>query len=74
MSTDHAAESTDIPPEIDDLYEGEWIAWDMIAREVVAHDRELGPVVQGAKQVFESGHPIYYHHILSADTVLVGGL
>ena len=24
MNTDRAAESTDIPPEIDDLYEGEW--------------------------------------------------
>ncbi len=74
MKTDATVESTDIPPEIDDLYEGEWIAWDMIAREVVAHDRELGPVVQAAKQVFDSGHPIYYHHIFSADTVLVGGL
>ena len=74
MSTEHVVESTDIPPEIDDLYEGEWIAWDMITREVVAHDRDLGPVVRAAKEVFDSGHPIYYHHILSPDTIIVGGL
>ncbi len=74
MNTDNTAESTDIPPEIDALYEGEWIAWDMLTREVVAHDRELGPVVHAARVVFDSGHPIYYHHILAADTILVGGL
>ena len=74
MSIDRAAESTDIPPEIDDLYEGEWIAWDTITREVVAHDQELGPVIRAAKEVFDSGHPIYYHHILAADTIIVGGL
>ena len=74
MNTDRTPESTDIPPEIDDRYEGEWIAWDTITREVVAHDRELGPVVRAAKEVFDSGHPIYYHHILAADTIIVGGL
>ena len=74
MNTNITAESTDIPPEIEDLYEGQWIAWDMIARQVVAHDRELGPVVQAATEVFNSGHPIYYHHILSADMTIVGGL
>ena len=72
MNTDRTAESTDIPPEIDDRYEGEWIAWDTITREVVAHDRELGPVVRAAKEVFDSGHPIYYHHILAADTIILG--
>ena len=74
MSTHDSADSIDIPPEIDDLYEGEWIAWDTITREVVAHDQELGPVVRAAKVVFDSGHPIYYHHILSPDTIIVGGL
>ena len=74
MSTEPTSECTDIPPEIDDLYEGEWIAWDTMTREVVAHDRELGPVVRTAKEVFDSGQPIYYHHILSPDTIIVGGL
>lgn len=35
MSAERPLESTDIPPEIDDLYEGEWIAWDTMTHAVV---------------------------------------
>ena len=55
MNIDRAAESTDIPPEIDDLYEGEWIAWDTITREVVAHHTELKQVVQQARPAQAEG-------------------
>ena len=73
MSTEQAVESTDIPPEIDDLYEGEWIAWDTITREVVAHHVELKQVVQQARPTQAKGHTIYFHHIVPPDAVLVGG-
>ena len=73
MSNDRTAESTDIPPEIDDLYEGEWIAWDTITREVVAHHVELKQVVQQARPAQAEGHTIYFHHILPPDAILVGG-
>ena len=74
MNAETDTESTDIPAEIEDRFEGQWIAWDTMTRQVVAHDRELGPVVRAAKEVFDSGPPIYYHHILAADTIIVGGL
>ncbi len=73
MSAEQPIESTDIPPEIDDLYEGEWIAWDTITREVVAHHVELKQVVQLARPTQAKGHTIYFHHILPPDAVLVGG-
>lgn len=73
MTAEQALESTDIPPEIYGLYEGEWIAWDTITREVVAHHVELKQVVQLARPTQAKGPTIYFHHILPPDAVLVGG-
>lgn len=74
MSYDETLEPTYVPPEIEDQYEGEWIAWDTETREVVAHHEDLNVVVDGAQKAFDEGHLIYYHHILAPGTVIVGGL
>lgn len=73
MNCDRTLESTDIPPEIENQYEGEWIAWDTIAREVVGHHVDLNQVVHQARPTQDKGHTIYFHHILPPDVILVGG-
>lgn len=64
----------DIPPEIEELYEGEWIAWDCAARQVIAHHVELDKLMPATDEVYNAGRLIYYHHILPHDAVIVGGL
>ena len=64
----------EIPPEIEDRYEGKWIAWDTVTDEVVAAHEDLGEVVKQAQPVHDAGHELYLHHILPADAVIVGGL
>ncbi len=73
MNADPTLESTDIPLEIENQYEGEWIAWDTIARLVVGHGADLDQVVQQAQPAQDQGHTIYFHHILPPDAILVGG-
>ena len=64
----------EIPPEIDDKYEGKWIAWDTETDEVVGADELLDKVVDQAQPARRAGHVIYYHHILPRDMIIVGGL
>ena len=64
----------EIPAEIEDRYEGEWIAWDTETSEVVAHNADLDTVVDQVITVRRPGRVIYYHHILPPDVVIVGGL
>ena len=64
----------EIPCEIEDRYEGKWIAWDTVTDEVVAADEDLGEVVKQALPARDAGHEIYFHHILPPDMVIVGGL
>ena len=66
--------NTDIPKEIEDRYEGKWIAWDTETREVVAADEDLDRVIDQALPLRDTGHLIYFHHILPPDVVIVGGL
>ena len=37
MPDDLNVQPGDIPPEIEERYEGEWIAWDCEAQQVIAH-------------------------------------
>ena len=64
----------DIPPEIEERYEGEWIAWDCEAQQVIAHDLELGKLMPATDEAYKAGRPIYFHHILPHDANIVGGL
>ena len=74
MDLAKTAESTDIPPEIEDLYEGQWIAWDTVTHELVGHGATMSEAMQASDSAFKTGHLIYYHHVLPRDTILVGGL
>ena len=65
---------SDIPPEIDDLYEGEWIAWDCEARVVLAHDVDLDKLFPATDAAYAAGRLIDFHHILPAGSVIIGGL
>lgn len=74
MNSDTAIESTDIPAEIETLYEGQWIAWDTVTHELVGHGATMDEAMQTSEEAFETGHLIYYHHVLPHDAILVGGL
>ena len=74
MNTDRAAETTDIPAEIEDLYEGQWMAWDTVTHELVGHGATMDEAMQASEKAFATGHLIYYHHVLPRDAILVGGL
>ncbi len=68
------AEPTEIPVEIEDQFEGEWIAWDTVTREVVGHGVTMDEAMRASDAAFATGHLIYYHHVLPRDAILVGGL
>ena len=74
MSDDLSTQPTDIPAEIEALYEGEWIAWDCAEHTVIAHDVELARLMPSTDDAYRAGRTIYFHHILPPDAVIVGGL
>ena len=74
MNADRAAETTDIPPEIEEHYEGQWIAWDTVTHELVGHGATMDEAMQASEDAFATGHLIYYHHVLPRDAILVGAL
>ncbi|MGD9858220.1 MAG: DUF5678 domain-containing protein [Planctomycetaceae bacterium] len=64
-----------IPPEIERQYEGRWIAWDTVDRQVVGEGSTVGEAMRQASNARrDDDHLIWYHHVLPADTVIVGGL
>ena len=63
-----------IPAEIEDLYEGKWIAWDVESEEVLASGETMEDLVPATRDAVSSGRLIWYRHLLHPDTVLVGGL
>ena len=65
----------EIPPEIEDRYEGEWIAWDPETCEVVAHSVDMDEVAKQVRAVGKAGKGMYYHHIhiLPPDVLMIGG-
>lgn len=74
MPDDLNIQPGDIPLEIEELYEGEWIAWDCAAHQVIAHDVELAKLMPATDDAYKAGRPIYFHHILPQGAILVGGL
>ena len=74
MNTNQIAESPEIPPEIEVLYEGQWMAWDTVTHELVGHGATMDEAMQASDEAFATGHLIYYHHVLPRDAILVGGL
>ena len=63
-----------IPHEVESQYEGRWIAWDTVAKEVVGDGVSMEEVIERARDTNDAGHLIWYHHVLPRDSVIVGGL
>ncbi len=74
MKFDSMNDPGEIPPEIEERYEGEWIAWDTVAHQLVGHGSTMKEAMQASDAAIATGHLIYYHHVLPRDAVLVGGL
>jgi hypothetical protein len=65
---------TQIPPDIESQYEGEWIAWDTTIDEVVGHGDSLEQAIELSCRARDAGHLVWFHHVLPKDAVIVGGL
>lgn len=64
-----------LPPEIERLYAGRWIAWDTVDQKVVGEGDTMDEVVTEVMSTLgESDHLVWYHHVVSEDAVIVGGL
>ncbi len=64
-----------IPPEIEEKYEGRWIAWDTDANQLVAAGNSMQEVIDSAKEhVNRTRHLIWYHHVIKKNAVFVGGV
>lgn len=72
MPTECSSEA--IPAEIEEQYEGHWIAWDTEAKVVLASGDSMEDLVPLTRDAVGSGRLIWYRHILRPETVLVGGL
>ncbi len=68
------SDPTEVPGDIEKVYEGQWIAWDTETREVVGHGVTLDEAMIRSDEAFQQGHELYYHHVLPRDAVIVGGL
>jgi uncharacterized protein (DUF433 family) len=65
----------EIPAEIEDQYEGKWIAWDTETSCVVASGNSMDEVVDRAAEHYEkTRHLIWYHNVLPKDVEIIGGL
>jgi len=62
-----------IPPEIEDKYEGRWIAWDTDTNQLVADGETMEQVMDRAKDHADrTGHLIWYHNCLPKDAIIIG--
>lgn len=66
------SDPTDVPSDIEKLYEGQWIAWDTQTLEVVGHGATLDEAMIHSDAAFQAGHELYYHHVVTGDAVIVG--
>ena len=73
MVNELAPSPEDLPLEVEQQYEGQWIAWDCETRQVIAHDANPNKLVTPTDKAFDAGHLIYFRHILPPDAVIVGG-
>lgn len=64
----------EIPVEIEERYEGQWIVWDMDSHQLAASGPELDELQAEVRKVQDAGHEVYVHYVLPRGTVLVGGL
>ena len=64
----------EIPVEIEERYEGQWIVWDMDAQQLAGVGPELDDLQTEVRKVQDAGHEVYVHFVLPRGTVLVGGL
>ena len=64
----------EIPREIEERYEGQWIAWDTESKVVLASGDTMEDLVSATRDAVNAGRLIWYHHLIRPDAVLVGGM
>jgi endo-beta-N-acetylglucosaminidase D len=64
-----------IPHDVEQKYEGQWVAWDTESNIVAAAGDSMKQVIERAKEHADrTGHLIWYHHVLRKDALVVGGI
>lgn len=63
-----------IPREVEERYEGQWIAWDTESNTVLASGDTMEDLVATTRDAVNAGRLVWYHHVVRSDVVLVGGM
>ena len=66
--------NSEIPHEIEEQHEGEWLVWDLDARRLAGAAPDLDALDAEVRAVQDAGHEVYLHYVLPRGTVLAGGL
>ena len=64
----------EIPHEIEEQHEGEWLVWDLDVRQLAGAAPDLNELDAEVRAVQDAGHEVYLHYVLPRGTVLAGGL
>ena len=64
----------EIPHDVEEKYEGRWVAWDTDAEVVLADGESMDEILDATRDEREAGRLIWYHNVLPRDLVIVGGL
>lgn len=64
----------EVPREVEEQYEGQWIAWDTESKVVLASGESMEDLVSATREAVGAGRLIWFHHLIRPDTVLVGGM
>lgn len=64
----------EIPHDVEEQYEGRWIAWDTESNVVLADGDSMDAILDETRAERDAGRLIWYHNVLPRDLVIVGGL
>lgn len=66
--------NSEIPPEIEQQHEAEWLEWDLDARQLAGASPNLDDLDNQVRAVQDAGHEVYLRYVLLRGMVLAGGL
>ena len=62
--------NSEIPREIEELHEGEWLVWDLDVGQLAGAAPDLDDLDAEVRSVQDASHEVYLHYVLPRGTVL----
>ena len=66
--------NSEIPRELEEQHEGEWLVGDLDVGQLAGAAPDLDDLDAEVRAVQDAGHEVYLHYVLPRGTVLAGGL